>query len=89
MVGTKDEKQKLACRCGREALLSSSSGPQAPTFGLQVAEMGKQGGTQFDPVLLRQFLTLDLTGYSEMLAAGVKEAMAGDADSSQETRRAA
>ena len=72
-----------------DAMCSSRTYRKGRPISETLSEMGKQSGTQFDPVLLRQFLTLDLTGYREMLAAGVKEAMAGDADSSQETRRAA
>ncbi len=72
-----------------DAMCSSRTYRKGRPISETLLEMGKQGGTQFDPVLLREFLTLDLTGYREMLAAGVKDTMAGDADSSQETRRAA
>ncbi len=42
-------------------------------------EMSKCGGTQFDPTLLRAFLTLDFSNYRTMLSENGREALAADA----------
>lgn len=68
-----------------DAMCSSRTYRAGRPIDVTLVEMAKCGGSQFDPVLLRQFLTLDLSNYRAMLAAGTSAHLAAP----DATRRAA
>ncbi len=71
-----------------DAMCSSRTYRAGRPIESTLEEMSKCGGTQFDPVLLREFLKLDFSNYRAMLAANGLSAVPADVAQAS-SRRAA